>query len=203
MNELDKLKIGCVQFEEVYDTEYAKIEKYKHLRVTANSSEPVRIFVQWSYDGEEVCLENSIRLGKDKWQTEKLEVVAPYCRIRAMNGGSLTVERLVVNVLGRYQVMSGDVKKEVKYDMDEPPKPEPRHKSPFHRFVSHKKPVESQNKGSMYDPRLPQVMFKNSILYVNNATNSVNTFPFPIADGNQYVLTVRNNILDWKEANQL
>lgn len=203
--ELEKLKIKETQFQDTYVTEFAKIEKYKHLRITACATEPCKLYIEWSYDMDEVCLENCIRLPKEKYASDKVEIVAPYCRIKVMAETEAVVEKLVVNVLGRHDIQSGDGKI-VKIEDDPPNKPEtPRHKSPFHKFVSHKRqPQATQHeKQQGNDPRLPAVMFKNSLLYVTNTLNSCSTLPFPPNDGNEYVLSCCNNVLDWKKANHI
>lgn len=198
--ELDKIKIPCVSFTDVYETQFAKVDKYKHLRITGYSSEVVRISLEWSYDCNEICIENSMGLQRDTWATNKFECVAPYVKLRCVNTSSSDeVKKFVINVLGRYSQME----KEVKLEESERPKSPERGKSPFRRFVAHKREVKENPKPSQsVDGRLPPIIFKNSILYSSNI-NTVSCLAPPPYDGNQHVLCCRNGLYEWVVMNHL
>ena len=100
--QLDKLQIEYVKFIDTYETSFARVDKYKNFRIIACTSESCRLYVQWSCDGHEVCLDNSIILPKNKWASDKLEVAANYCRIKVIcDQPQVVVDRLIVNVIGR------------------------------------------------------------------------------------------------------
>ena len=210
MNELQKLNCPCVQVDKncSYSTEWANVSKYKYLRITVYSEAIGHLYTVFSVDGQERGIVHNFKIQPNKWETFKTEVVCGYMKFEFVNGNE-TNKRLLINVLGRYGAMSGlgnaiphvsikedknviekkeerDLDSLEEHDKEEVEKKENRGKSPFRRWVEKKKPPPVQ-KVESYDPRLPQLMLRGTML-IATQTNVLGVIPPPPSDS-ESVLT--------------
>jgi hypothetical protein len=211
MNELKKLNIPYIFVEKNanYSTEYVNVIRYKYLRITVFSEQPMNMYAVFSIDSVEKGLVQNFKIVGKKWETFRLEIISPYLKFECVNGNEDN-KKLLVNVLGRNDMMPPE--KHVKIEESIIPKPleiiedeliihepEPmRPKSPFRRFVASK--LNSPKKEEMRDARLPELMLKGNMFFVS-ATNKISTIPAP-NDNLEYHLCWINGTPQWRLINE-
>lgn len=212
MNELQKLNCPCVNVEKnsSYSTDYANVSKYKYLRITVYSEAQGNLYAVFSVDGNEKGIVQTFKITPNKWETFKVEVVCSYLKFEYVNG-VIDNPRLLINVLGRYGILSGsnhvqisDFKtKEEPEEKEEEKKVEmPRGKSPFRRFVAKKlDSPKLPQKTECHDPRLPNLILRGNIL-IATQTNQLGVI-VPPADELDYVLSWSHGKPQWIPVNEL
>ena len=214
MNELQKLNCPCVQVDRnsSYSTDWSNVSKYKYLRITVYSEAVGHLHTVFSIDGVERGIVQTFKISPNKWETFKTEVLCNYMKFEFVNGPEMN-PRLLINVLGRYGIVSGmqqqfmphikfcdeetkEVKKEEVEQIEEIDKKENHSKSPFRKFVERKKNSTLTQKSENYDSRFPGLILRGSML-VANQTNQLTTIPGP-QDTGEYVLVWSKGQPSWK-----
>lgn len=189
--------------ENEYIGPYVDISNWGILRLTFYSDVLMEICIQFSPDGIIHALMNTYRTNLS-WQTVKIDIVLPYCRLVIKKISDAENKVLCVNVLcrkGGAEIQKVEPKKE-EIKEQEPEKEEHRSKSPFKRIL---KSGRRESKGSIstnqntkvecIDPRFLSFIPKGGIL-VGSFNNTVSVIPPPNSDSYCF-LTYNNGVFAW------
>lgn len=216
MSELEKLNLPDAALGlDGWSSEYVKVgNDYKHFRVTGFSDTDTVLNIIWSNDGINDGFCSTVTLKSGKWKTEKIEVMLPYVKYNVL-GSTENNTRTIINTLGRtFEVNNTgtigrstgsmcQLNEENADTVELKEKETKRGKSPFRRFsISRKNSMGKIDKQiditSNHDPRIPDGIYRNSIL-IGAAPGQLTTLPPPPTDGLKYVLTYNSGTYIWEQ----
>jgi hypothetical protein len=200
---LDKLKRfnGLADDEKEYIGEFVNVESFTQLRLTFYSDILLEVSIVFSPDSFSDAIVNTYK-SNGSWQTLRLDIVLPYCKLVVRRISEASNRVLCVNVLARktLDLHKEEPKKEVEEEQHEHLETEKRSKSPFRSILKRKESRGSNtmnnnnnnsNKICVYDSRLPQFVPKNAILIGGYTGGNVVFIPPPTSD--KYCILAYNN----------
>lgn len=144
--------------------EFVNVRRYEALRVSARADVNFKVVLEWSPDGLEKALENTLHIPSDQWKSERFEKLMPYVRIHLINttGKPNKVLQVMTDPIGGTQPTYQNV------DLAAEDK---KNKSPLRRFIDKgksKKSTSESRSSSKEDPsrdhRMPDYIPQGTIL---------------------------------------
>ena len=99
--DLDMLKIvQPLVSENVRESIFVDVRKYKHIRLTSYSDCDMNMQVIFSYDSVAEGPTTQYQLNANAWATRRIDIILPYIKVRVIKPDEVVNKMIVINALG-------------------------------------------------------------------------------------------------------